>query len=456
VSEAIRVIRYPDPSPGLLGGDADPNAAPRTLFAIWNGDHPVVYANNFLRSLRHLRPNSVRTYASNLLPFVRFLEGNQLDFFDPHVRRTGNVVRLFRNALHALRVREEISDVTAEQYMDAAFLLCRWWTQEGEPALGHEIEAPNRGAINYETHRIVKRPPEWSLPPRRHMMHRDDEAKTLDPQHIEAVWSFLQAERRPKRPKILRTKPGADWSEARRRRYADAKRRWDRQMGLYRRNLAIWGAMIASGGRIGEVPVLTVADILTHNDMIGAARARQLGPAEHAANEDALWLDFRYRPHTEPYGTLKSGGHYAYIGWEERAVRAMRDWIPQRLLVLSQSGETHDLLFTNANGKPLTERAIRRLFATLRNTLEARGELDPTENRGRRKRRSGMYPHLARHTLQTILRSGEVPSQYQQMQLNHKDARTTDQYGTIFVDRVKESMGKFSTRLHQLGQEGEA
>lgn len=424
-AERIQVVRYDCPF------------TEQVQYALWDVEDnvPLVAANNYLRTFTHLEEATRKAKAYNLLPWFRFLARNELAFWPAHVRATGPVTRLFRNSLHLLRTSGAVSDTTAQKYMEETFQLCRFWKQTGEADLGHIEVRRSRGFLSHTSQAVVRTPAEWTLRPRRGRAPSQEE-KALGVKAIEAMWSFLAEDCRPKRPAVLRTRPQPTWSDAKRRAYERARSSFDYRWSLYRRNLAIWGVMLAAGVRLGELPLLTTDDVRTDQ-----------------ADVYRVHLCFVLRDETQHLGSLKGAQRSVYIGFDRRTVDALRDWQMQRGTALARGQAKghapHLSLFTNDDGTPLTRGAVIALFRKLRTEVErltresdlpAGAPAVTTGGARRRRVRTALYPHLLRHTIETIMRSNGVPLDVQQRHLGHIDPRSTMQYGTVYDTTYQEAL----------------
>jgi site-specific recombinase XerD len=415
----------------------------RPMYSIWKGIRPLVAANNYLRAQTHLAPTSLKTTAYNLLPWFRFLGQNDLltsaddtrpDFWALEVRSaTARIPELFRDTLDVQRRTNAITDATARKYLEAAYALCCWWRQSGEPQFGNPNQMSSSGVRSRSRFRAGRDVPQaWRLPSRR---GRLPPPKALAPETVDHIWDFLSQDCRPSRPPILASKPRRGWSEPRRRAYAAAADSYIYQRSLYCRNLAVWGAFEATGARRSELPLLTLDDVLAHK-----------------GDDRRLFLQFLLREETRHLGTLKSGGGSAYIGWNTRAVDVLTAWLNQREVIVARAVKRgmpeHCMLFTNDDGSPLTVGAITHLFRRLRRWIEishpesvppARS-LELSAVPRRRVVRSGLYPHLIRHTLVTTLRSAGVSPDVIRRQLRHRSLASQDLYGDIYDDAMAGSL----------------
>ncbi len=436
INSRIRVISYSCPVTEIR------------QYALWVDNCPILAANNYLRCCSHLAENTRKGKAYNLLPWFRFLALNQLNFWDLSVRSTGDVTRLFRNALKVMADRGELEYETAKKYLSETYLLCRFWRQADEPALEQRIVRRSRGVLSHTFHEAVKLPPEWTLrtPP----SHRPPSDKGFLPEVLSEIWKFLGEVSRPPVPTILRSRPRSDWSDQRKRAYERAKRSYNYQRVVYHRNLALWAVMLASGMRIGEVPLLATEDV-------------GMRPIPGRAPSDReLWIHLRSREETEHLGRSKSGDREIYIGYypDPAVIDALLAWLRVRPLAVAQAAargaEPHRMLFTKDDGTPLTIGAVRAVFRKLKRRLEevyadpeSKGQYavpgEPTRDKVK------MHPHLVRHTIESILRAGGIPLDIRQAHLGHRNPDTTLDYGRLYDTAYIAALSRLVQHNEQLG-----
>ena len=433
----VRVIAYECPFAG------------RREYALWNGDLPVMAANCYLRSIGHMADGSKRTIANDLLAWCRFVVDNGLDVWSEDVRLTGVYTDLFRDHLDRLRRSGAISDETAARYLYATFRLCRWWQQPGDQSMGAEALRPSRGILAHTDTTVTIAPTEWRLEPR--AGEGGSRSKMLSLYAVEATWDYFETECRPAMPSELRRKPRSDWTESRLRAYTALRASYEYQMALYRRNLALWGVTLSSGARLGELPLLTTADVLTADELLTLRERAALGAEELAQMERDTYLVFQYRAHTRQLGVLKRGAREVFVGFMPRAVDALREWITFRPVALARAvakgKPAHDSLFLKSNGEPLRRSTITGLFRKLAEELERRyPELQKPARPGSGRRRRAIHPHLVRHTIEAILRSNGVPLEVRQRHFGHRRPDTTLGYGGLYDEAYRESLVAFARR----------
>jgi site-specific recombinase XerD len=155
-----------------------------------------------------------------------------------------------------------------------------------------------------------------------------------------------------------------------------------------RRDDAVLELLYGSGLRVSEVCRLTVTDV--------DPRRRWLSVWGKGAKE-------RRVPLSAP------------------AAAAVRDWLthgrPEALEVASAPGASHDALFVNRRGRPLTPRDVRRI-------VDHRSPV-PT------------HPHALRHTFATHLLDGGADLRAVQELLGHADLATTQIYTHVSRERLR-------------------
>lgn len=87
-------------------------------------------------------------------------------------------------------------------------------------------------------------------------------------------------------------------------------------------------------------------------------------------------------------------------------------------------GETHDYMFTNHSGKPLTSRGIQHIAAK-------QGE--------KANLRTKLHPHMLRHSFATHLLDNGASLRFVQTLLGHESLSTTQIYTHVSMNRLKEA-----------------
>lgn len=100
----------------------------------------------------------------------------------------------------------------------------------------------------------------------------------------------------------------------------------------------------------------------------------------------------------------------------------LRDYIHNTRNMLLKT-ETHDVVFTNQNGKPLTSRGVQ--YLTQQIALKA-------------NMRFSVHPHMFRHSFATHLLDNGADLRLVQDLLGHENLSTTQIYTHVSVDRLKD------------------
>ena len=167
---------------------------------------------------------------------------------------------------------------------------------------------------------------------------------------------------------------------------------------LWVRDRAIMEVLYATGIRVSELTTLRQADVMTEAEVI---RVFGKGSKE------------RMVPIGKPA-----------LQWIERFKQECRVRIQTR-------GATHDVLFLNARGKPMTRMAIWKIVQT----YTRRAGIDKV-----------VHPHTFRHSFATHLLEGGADLRAVQEMLGHADISTTQIYTHIDREYLKEVHRTFHPR----------
>ena len=114
---------------------------------------------------------------------------------------------------------------------------------------------------------------------------------------------------------------------------------------------------------------------------------------------------------------LGKGNKERLVPLSQKSVKAINAWISEGRSEFLTNGKSHEFLFVNLRGKPLTPRDLRRLID--------RRALSPTN------------PHALRHTYATHLLDGGADLREVQELLGHADLGSTQIYTHVSKERLK-------------------
>ena len=384
---------------------------------------PVIPANNYLRSDLTLSDNTLANKAYALLPFFRFLERNTLDFFDFTEQTIRPFILLFRNELF-YRVRQgdaapqkidtsrrRLSVAQASHVLTEVGWLFQWW--------GLVRPTSNRRSqyARFRSKYATSLPEFFNIGiPRARRGFTVNHV--LEPDEVEAIWTYLTFEIRPKTPRLLVDNPAGPkrgWPSRRAEAWRNARERYQEDLAWFHRQQMLWAVFIGSGMRRSEIPLLMLEDVRFYG-------------------ED-LWLCLRTRRETEHLGKAKTGPRTVFIGWDSRIISAWQNWSRSRQVLLdkwiSRGQSRHEMFLTNRGGGPLTVDGLESLFALLNKRFGVfGGEFDEDQFR--------VHPHAIRHSVESLFKLWEIPRDMRQRHLGHKKAETTDLYGKVYRKAYRE------------------
>lgn len=422
----------------------------RIEYGLWDGLEPTLAANVYLRSLDDVEPGQVRARAYQLLPLFRYLAGirhyegdspapepdRHISFWDLGRTDLEGYREDLKRRVNATAVREwrrarmgneddpapadwKLSHRTADSYLMAAHEVSLYWQipwvlQLPRNAAGIHPHAPIRAGER----RAGARPkPFRLLTPRK---YRSRLRRGLPLEIYNEVWRYLEG-RMPAYPQILDTVPHGRLEQAR---YERAARKYDLAMMRYLRDKAIWAFLMATGFRRGEVLRVRAKEDFYRDLSTGGEYVRLVDRPEDAA-----------RVGTE----LKTGEGSVYIGHTEHYLTHIRAWRDLQGLELAKERRAHTgvpdhpMLFCNDDGGPLTVDGLRAVFNRIDAALKIRA------------RGYAFSPHVCRHTLMTIFRSGGVDASFRQWHLRHKHQATTEAYGSVFQEELEKSIRNYES-----------
>ena len=419
----------------------------RLEFGLWDDLFPIVPANVYLRSLGEddAEPGGVKTRAHQLVPFFRYLAGRRfseekgyhrtdrrIDFSD----LTRQDVEGFREDLkrrirattirdsHAKRFAEEkpepriasaraLRHGTADRYLMAAYQLCLYWGVRWVLGLPAEtIQIRGTGFLGHLHNEIARRPKPFKVRTPRKFRRRRPKGLPLDV--YEEVWAFLEGAQ-PEYPEIIDVAPQ---TARERQRMVGLERTYDSQMMLHLRNKAIWAFLMATGFRKGELVRICTDDLYQDVDT-GSRYVRLIDRDEHGH-----------------ISSLKSGEGRVYIGHTARFLQHIDAWTLRGRALADEQRQVnglpeHRMLFTNADGGPLTLDGVEALFEKIDKAL------------GIRARGHSFSPHVCRHTINSILKSAGVELAFRQWFLRHSRPDTTEGYGYVFEGALQRAIRSY-------------
>ncbi|HEX5701895.1 MAG TPA: site-specific integrase [Pyrinomonadaceae bacterium] len=407
----------------------------RTVYELWDGPHPVIAANNYLRSNLMLEDATLADKAYSLVPFFRFLERNGLNFFDFTEGTLKPFILHFRNELF-WRVRQSETGIDnnptrplhyarASHMLGEVGFLCAWWGLIQSEACRHSYRTKS------QWQNASKALPDYfniGVPRGRRKLKFNH---VFEPNEVEAIWSYLTSEARPKKPFILSEHPFGPkrgWSSRKSVNWKAAQQTYKDKRAWFHRQQMLWALMLGSGMRRSEVPLIMDEDIRFYG-------------------ED-LWVCLRPRNETQRLGTAKTGPRTIFIGWDPRIIVAWQNWVRSRSLLIDKwkrSGNTsHHMFLTNRDGGPLTVNGLDSLFESLNTRFPIFGG-EFTEEQ------FTAHPHAVRHTVESLFEDWGVPRDIRQRHLGHKKPETTDLYGKVYRRRYVDFLSKLeSTRTAEM------
>lgn len=112
-----------------------------------------------------------------------------------------------------------------------------------------------------------------------------------------------------------------------------------------------------------------------------------------------------------------------YVPFGEYAKRALEHYINEtRVELMSKYKQTHQILFVNGQGKPLTDRGIRYILDKMIQKASAT---------------SSLHPHMLRHTFATHMLNNGADLRSVQELLGHSNISSTQIYTHVTKDKLK-------------------
>ena len=180
----------------------------------------------------------------------------------------------------------------------------------------------------------------------------------------------------------------------------DVDRFFSRNQEELKRNIAIFELMYSSGLRVSELTSLQLEDV----------------------DLDSGWVR-----------VLGKGSKERYCPVGAKAVEALRNYLPERMMVLNARPDRRGIkaMFLNNRGAPLSSRHVRRIMKTF---------LD-SANLGR-----DASPHALRHSFATHLLLGGADLRSIQELLGHASLSTTQRYTKVDIGKLMEVYDKAHPR----------
>jgi site-specific recombinase XerD len=369
----------------------------KEVFALYDGDLPVIPATVYLRHLaenRQLTPNTIQACAYALSVFFTFLESNRRSFWD----LTPAVIKQFKR-FHLSRQNEDgnfaVKRTTARQYLNAVKGLIRHWRrgQDNDPFFIDQV-AEIDGRRKRRRGRGYLRHASWYSPLEDDLWHINIPETEM---HNKSRYKGLSAERC--RAVMLALNRGGHHTEL--------------ETMLYYRDRAIWTFLLISGLRKGELVRIRLEDA---NPVTGVITLKD-------RQEDAWLSDLKTGP-----GEVFVSTHNPYWRHLDSWLTEGR-WIAEEILK-ARGIEDHGMLFCNRDGGPLTQAAVDHLFSRLKESCTF-GPGVP------------FYPHITRHTIATVMINSGVELTEVQKFLRHRCIQSTEIYSKISDAKLRQSLSQF-------------
>jgi site-specific recombinase XerD len=366
----------------------------QVVYALYDGEFPVVPATIFLRHLEAnvaLSTNTLSAAAYALKTFFEFLERNNVPFWRVTQATIKSYKRFYlgRRDAHGEYV---IKRRTALQYLNVIKQFIGYWRglREDDPLFidyvsevnGVRVRDRRRGALSHLS--WYSRVPNtlWQIKiPRKQKKPSKKRYKGLSAEQGRKVMDVLSR----------------------------AEHRTDVETMLYYRNRAIWAYMLMSLERKGEVVRTRLEDLDQRRGMI------------HLVD----------RPEDSWLGDLKSGPGEIFVTPNNPYWNFINSWLTEGRWIaekmLKAKGESdHGMLFCNRSGGPLTQAAIDHLFRWLKEACKFK-----------------LFPHITRHTMATLMLDAGVPLEEVQAQLRHANISSAEIYAKVSVQKLRASLKNF-------------
>lgn len=376
----------------------------RVAFALYDGEVPIVPATVYLRHLQANAGYERNTLAANayaLKRFFTFLEKERLSFWQIKVATVKQYKRFFL-APHSPNGPAQVKRRSAQQYLGALKGLIQYWRGAGDddPLFSDKVsETDGIRRKTYSRRRFINsswyaRVPAslWRIRIPRKENHNKPRYKGLSAENCRAVMQFLNREPRSS----------------------------DTQKMLYYRDRAIWTFLLMTGLRKGELCRIRLEDI----------------------DQAAGVVSLKDRPEDAWLGELKTGPGEIFVATNNPLWNYLNSWLLEGRWIaeakLTAAGATdHEMLFCNRGCGPLTQPAVDNLFLRTKVGCRFAGN-------------TSFHPHLARHTVATLMLNSGVELIQVQKFLRHRSITSTEIYGRVSDPNYRKALESFWTECEVL------
>jgi site-specific recombinase XerD len=369
----------------------------KMAYALYHEGLPVVPATIFLRHLQanlDYSANTLAAYANALKIFFSFLAESGLSFWNLTPAHIKNYKRLYLYRLDESG-QPLLKRKTARQYLSAVRCLIGYWRsfRENDPLFidqvseldGRRQRRYSRGALAHVS--WYSRVPSslWRVGLPRSEKNYKSRYKGLSREEMYVVARSLEL----------------------------AVHQTDVETMLYYRNRAIWKFMLMTLLRKGELVRIRLEDLDQRNGIIHLVERP----------EDA-WL-----------GELKTGPEDIFVGTNNPFWSATTAWLTEGRWIaeklLEQKGKSdHGMLFCNRDGGHLTQASVDHLFAVLNKSCKF-------------NRKIKLFPHIARHTMASLLLDSGVGLTEVQKILRHQSVASTEMYAKVSDTKYRQALIAF-------------
>jgi site-specific recombinase XerD len=366
----------------------------QAVYALYDGEFPVVPATIFLRHLEAnvaLSTNTLSAAAYALKTFFEFLEINNVPFWSVTQATIKSYKRFYlgrRNSCGEYAIKRR----TALQYLKVIKQFIGYWRglREDDPLFidhvseidGVRLRDRRRGALSHQS--WYSRVPStlWQINvPGRQKKPSKKRSKGLSGEQGQKVMGTLNL----------------------------VEHKTDVETMLYYRNRAIWAYMLMSLERKGEVVRTRLEDLDQRRGMIYLVD-----------RSTDSWL-----------GELKSGPGEVFVTSNNPYWNLINSWLTEgrwiaEKILRAKGRPDHGMLFCNRNGGPLTQGAIDHLFKWLTQSCKFK-----------------LFPHITRHTMANLMLDAGLSLDQVRAQLRHENIESTRLYAQVSVQKLRTSLKNF-------------